>query len=69
MLYEVITLASFLNAKDPQDKTMYRNRLQPVVWDFLEQVILKIGNAMPIEKRFFIRYALLLPSLISYNFV
>ncbi len=59
------SLASFLNAKDPQDKTMYRNRLQPVVWDFLEQVILKIGNAMPIEKRFFIRYALLLPSLIS----
>lgn len=59
------SLAKFLKAKDPQDKTLYRNRLQPVVWDFITDVSQKVGNAMPLEKKMFLRYALLLPSLIS----
>lgn len=58
-------LANFLKATDAQDKTMYRNRLQPVVWDFITDVSQKVGNAMPLEKRMFLRYALLLPTLIN----
>ncbi|MBN2617701.1 MAG: hypothetical protein JXR64_05250 [Spirochaetales bacterium] len=59
------SLAQFLKATDPQDKTMFRNRLQPVVWDFITDVSQKVGNALPLEKRMFLRYALLLPTLIS----
>lgn len=59
------SLASFLKAKDSEDKTLYRNRLQPVVWDLIADVSQKIGNAMPVEKRLFLRFALLLPSLIN----
>lgn len=58
-------LAKFLKATDPQDKTMFRNRLQPLVWDFIEQLSLRVGNAMSQEKRFFLRYALLLPTLVN----
>ncbi len=59
------SLANFLKAEDAQDKTLYRNRLQPVVWDMTEQVAQKVGNALPMEKKMFLRYALLLPSLIN----
>lgn len=59
------SLASFLKAKDPQDKTMYRGRLAPVVWDMMVQIGQKVGNALSIEKKFFLRYALLLPKLIN----
>ncbi len=59
------SLAKFLKAADPQDKTMFRNRLQPVVWDFIAELSGKVGNAMPLEKKFMLRYALLLPSLLN----
>lgn len=59
------SLAKFLKAKEPQDKTLYRNRLQPVVWDFISELALKVGNAMPLEKKLMLRYALLLPSLLN----
>lgn len=61
------SLAKFLKATDPQDKTMFRNRLQPVVWDFITELAQKVGNAMPLEKKFLLRYALLLPSLLNKN--
>ncbi|MGL1893104.1 MAG: hypothetical protein OCD02_15835 [Spirochaetaceae bacterium] len=59
------SLASFLKATDPQDKTMFRGRLEPVVWDMVGKIAQKVGNALPMEKKLFLRYALLLPSLIS----
>ena len=59
------SLASFLNAKEPEDKTMFRNRLQPVVWDMTEQVAQKVGGSLTNEKKIFLRFALLLPSLIK----
>ncbi|QEN04499.1 hypothetical protein EW093_07225 [Thiospirochaeta perfilievii] len=59
------SLAKFLKAKDPQDKTMFRNRLQPVYWDFIEALSQKVGNALSLEKKFLLRYALLLPTLVN----
>ncbi|OQY37913.1 MAG: hypothetical protein B6229_07200 [Spirochaetaceae bacterium 4572_7] len=60
-----VALARFLKAKDPQDKTMFRGRLVPVVWELFGQIGQKVGNALSVEKKFFLRYALLLPSLIN----
>lgn len=59
------SLAKYLKAEDAEDKTLYRNRLEPVVWDFITEVAQKVGNGMSMEKRMFLRYALLLPSLIK----
>ncbi len=59
------SLAKFLNAKEPEDKTMFRGRLVPVVWELITLLGMKVGNALITEKKFFLRYALLLPSLIN----
>lgn len=58
-------LANFLKAKDPQDKTMFRGRFEPTVWELYTAIGQKVGNALPIEKRFFMRYALLLTKLLN----
>jgi hypothetical protein len=44
---------------------MYRGRLEPTVWDLYTRIGQKVGNALLLEKRFFLRYALLLPKLLN----
>jgi hypothetical protein len=58
-------LNSFLNAQDSQDRGMYRSKLVPAVWELAASVAGHIHNNPPQPKIIFLRFAVLLPTLIS----
>ncbi|MBN2532253.1 MAG: hypothetical protein JXB88_05150 [Spirochaetales bacterium] len=58
-------LTQFLNAKDPQDKSMYRARLIPAFWDLASSISGKISMKLPLCKILLLRYGILSPSLIT----
>jgi len=58
-------LNSFLNAQDSQDRGMYRNKLVPAVWELAASIAGKIHQNPPQPKVLFLRFAVLLPTLIS----
>ncbi len=58
-------LGSFLNAKDPQDRSLYRGRLIPAYWDLAGHIAGRIHSTLPIPKVMLLRYGIILPTLIS----
>jgi len=58
-------LTRFLNAKDPQDKSMFRARLIPAFWDLASSISGKIGQKLPLCKILLLRFGLLSPTMIS----
>jgi hypothetical protein len=58
-------LAQFLNAKDPQDKSLYRNRIIPAFWNLASSISSKISEDMPLSKTLLLRFGILSPSLLS----
>ncbi len=58
-------LRSFLKAEDPQDRSHYRGKLGPAVWDLCTQIASRTGGTLSIQKRLFQRFRLLLPTMVS----
>lgn len=58
-------LGGFLNAKDSQDRSMYRNKLIPAHWELARSVAAKIGPSLSTPKRVFLRFAVLVPTILS----
>ena len=58
-------LGAFLNASDPQDRSMHRGRLIPAYWDLFRSVASKIGTRMPMPKKLMVRFGVLLPTMMS----
>lgn len=58
-------LGSFLNAKDPQDRSMYRSRLIPAYWELVSRMAPKVVGAGATPKTLTLRFAALLPTLLS----
>ena len=58
-------LTQFLGAKDPQDRTLFRNRLMPAYWDLFREVANKFGGKVSIAKKLLLRFGILAPNLIS----
>lgn len=58
-------LGSFLNAKDPQDRSLYRGRLIPAYWDLVGSIARHSNTKLPRPKLFMLRFGVLLPSLLS----
>jgi len=58
-------LGSFLKATDPKDKAEFRNRLIPATQDLLKSIASKTGSAMPLPKKYMMRFGLLLPTIVS----
>jgi hypothetical protein len=58
-------LGSFLNAKDSQDRSMYRGKLIPAYWQLAEGIAGKLSRDIPLPKRLCIRFGVLLPTMIS----
>jgi hypothetical protein len=58
-------LSRFLNAKDPQDKSMYRGRLISAYWNLATMIASKIAQNSPTCKRLLLRFGILSPSLLS----
>ncbi|MCA1753854.1 MAG: hypothetical protein LC641_03960 [Spirochaeta sp.] len=57
-------LSSFLNAKTSEDRSLYRGRLIPAYWDLLAGLARKI-NTLSIEKKLFLRFSVVLPTMID----
>ncbi len=58
-------LGSFLNAQDPHDRSTYRARLIPAYWELVSKMAPKAVGAGPTSKTLALRFAVLLPTLIS----
>jgi len=59
------TLSMFLKAKEPEDKQTSRTRLVGQFWELYTRLSGKISHLETQPKRFFLRYGLLLPNIIS----
>jgi hypothetical protein len=58
-------LTQFLNAKDGQDRSMFRGRLIPAFWDMASDIAARVSGDMPIEKRLLLRFGVLSPTFLS----
>ena len=58
-------LGSFLNAQDPADRSTFRARLIPAYWELLSHMAPKVVGAGPTPKTLAVRFAVLLPTLLS----
>lgn len=59
-------LTKYLTTKDPKDKAVYRQRVLTSYWDFFRSLVPKIASGTAeIEKRYAIRFGLLLPTLLT----
>jgi hypothetical protein len=58
-------LTAFVNATDPQDKSLHRGRLTPAFWELLASATRSISSSMPVHKRLLFRFGLLSPAVIS----
>ncbi len=57
--------SSFLSTQDPQERADARSRLVPAFWELASGIAAKVGSRMPMPKRLFMRYGVLLPTAIS----
>ncbi|RKX79347.1 MAG: hypothetical protein DRP87_03515 [Spirochaetes bacterium] len=58
-------LTKFLKSQDPQDRTLYRGKLQSAYWNLAAGIASKIHTNLPLQKILLLRYGVLLPTLIS----
>jgi hypothetical protein len=59
-------ITQFFNAKDPQDRTLYRNRFIPAYWDLELCIAQKIANSdFPICKKMLLRFGVLSPTFLA----
>ena len=58
-------LGQFLNAADPQDRSMHRGRLIPAYWDLFRSIAGKISTRLPQPKVLLLRFGMLLPTIVS----
>lgn len=59
-------LSKYLTCQDPKDKTVYRQQIVPIYWEFLKSVSLKMNSTKtPMCKRMLLRYGVVLPSLFT----
>jgi hypothetical protein len=58
-------LTNFLNASDPQDRSMHRGRLMPAFWDLLSRVAPKAGPRMTAQQKMLLRFGVLSPTFLD----
>jgi hypothetical protein len=58
-------LQKYVNAKDPKDKSVYRQQLIPVYWEFLKSVAKKATGDLPDAKKYLLRFGMLHPSFLD----
>lgn len=59
------TLAQFLKAENPEDRSLYRNRLIPVYWELMKGLGGKSFGKLPPPKMLTLRYGVLLPTMLD----
>jgi hypothetical protein len=58
-------LQKYLNAKDPKDRSVFRQQFITAFWDFLGNLAKKAAGKLPPPKRFLLRFAVLHPTFIE----
>ncbi len=58
-------LQKYVNAKDPKDRSVFRQQFIVAYWDFLASVARRTPGKLPDPKRFMLRFGILHPTLIS----
>ncbi|HHU37082.1 MAG TPA: hypothetical protein GXZ47_07625 [Treponema sp.] len=59
-------LSKYLTCQDPKDRSVYRQQLITVYWDFMANIALKAGGGKATkEKQYALRFGLLLPTLLT----
>lgn len=59
-------LVKYLNCTDKKDRTVYRQQIVSIYWNFLRTLAPKMVNTrLPLSKRLAMRYGVVLPSLFS----
>ena len=59
------TLQKYLKAKDPKDKSVFRQQLIPAFWEFMMNVARKAPGRLPEQKKFLLRFGMLHPSFLK----
>ncbi|MEW5816436.1 MAG: methyl-accepting chemotaxis protein [Spirochaetota bacterium] len=62
-IHELLTM--FLKVKDPQEKSLYRNKLIPAYWNLAANMVSRICTPLSLPKILLLRFGVLLPTLIS----
>ena len=58
-------LQKYLNAKDPKDKSVFRQQFIPAFWEFLINVARKAPGRLPDPKKYLLRFGILHPTFLS----
>ena len=59
-------LSKYLTCTDPKDRTVYRQQMVNVYWEFVRSLAPKMSDrSIPLAKRMLMRYAVVLPTLFS----
>jgi hypothetical protein len=58
-------LQKFLNTRDPKDRSVFRQQIITVFWDFLLNVAKKAPGKLADPKKFLLRYGILHPALLG----
>lgn len=59
------TLAQFLKADNPEDRSLYRNRLIPVFWELTRSIAARAYGQLPDPKKLLLRFGVLLPTMLD----
>ena len=59
------TLAQFLKADNPEDRSNYRSRLIPVYWDVTKVIAQQAYGKLPDPKKLVLRFGVLLPTMLD----
>lgn len=60
------TMTKYLKCEDPKDRTVYRQQLYNIYYEFIKSVAPKLPNpSTPAPKKYLIRYGVVLPSLFT----
>jgi hypothetical protein len=55
----------FLSCKDPQERSIYRQKLIPAYWELSSSIAAGAHTALATEKRLLLRFGIVLPTLLS----
>lgn len=58
-------LAKFLKAENPEDRSLFRQRLIPIYWEVAKSIARKTAGDMPVPKQLLLRFGILLPTLLD----
>jgi hypothetical protein len=58
-------LQKFLGAKDPKDRSVFRQQVTTAYWDFLINVARKAPGKLPEQKKYLLRFNILHPTFLS----